>query len=136
MQKTGVIWQKKSQIEQLLQKNPKKSILGMLWPFWPAIPQNFEFSLIFCNFNVLIIFVREIYYDEKILCFCLYSPLLLWNYFLEECLYLFVLINLGEWVYNSFGAMSNLINFLLYSHCFLTFWQVFDTLPVCLLRVD
>ena len=43
----------------------------------------FKFSLIFCKFNVLIVFVKEIDYDEKFFFFFSYSPLLLWcNFFL------------------------------------------------------
>ena len=34
-------------------------------------------------------------------------------------------------VYNNFDGTNNVINFLLYSHHFLTSWQVFHTLLVC-----
>ena len=44
-------------------------------------------------------------------------------------MYLFVLINLHQWVY-VFDGTNNLISFLLYSYCFLTFQQAFHILLV------
>ena len=41
--------------------------------------------------------------------------------FVQEYLYLFVLIDLYQLVYNNFDDMKNLINFLLCSHHFSTF---------------
>ena len=63
------------------------------------------------------------------------------NIFASSSLYnfpvkLFVVINLYQCVYNIFDDANNLINFLWYNHCLLTFWLVFCTLLVCFLLAN
>ena len=41
------------------------------------------------------------------------------------------MMNLCQWVYNNFGDKNNVINYLLYSHHFLKFQQVFLGFFVC-----
>ena len=54
----------------------------------------------------------------------------------EEYSYLFVLINLLQWVYNISDDTNNLINFLLDTDHFLRFQWAFDTLLLCCLEAD
>ena len=68
MQKNRHYLTKKADIEQLLQKKAKWSILVLFRPFWPTTRQNFEFLLIFCKVGVLIVFLKDIDYDDNFFC--------------------------------------------------------------------
>ena len=54
----------------------------------------------------------------------------------EECLQLFVLKNLYQWIHHICDDSRNLIHLLLWSYCFLMFQKKFHALLVCFQDVD